>query len=341
MKKVFIGLAVILIIGGVGMMIFGGIKYGAFFGYENYNTVEAIEEDFDKVDISVYNNYVKIEKGETNEIRYNNAEINELEYEVDEGTLKVKNFRLKNAFNKGYILNIVLSNADYEKIYIKTVNAPIWVRDTDAKESLTMTSNNGKISIENVKTPVVDASTTNASIEAKNVTASNFKLSGSNGSLNIENCDLAKVYAKTSNGKVDIVNSVFKGDATIATSNGKIDVNGSKFDNVDFTTSNSIIELNNVQGAILKLITSNSQIEVESVKCSAIQMATSNGSIVSENLETLKAVATTSNGKIHLQIKGSRNDYSLENYNNSIDGIGDYVIATKTTHGKVNIEFTE
>lgn len=341
MKKVLIGLAVILIIGGVGMMIFGGIKYGAYFGYENYNTVEAIEEDFDKVDISVFNNYVMIEKGETNEIRYNDAEINELEYEVNDGTLKVTNFRRLNAFNKGYILNLVLNSEDYENLYVKTVNAPISVKDLDTAKAMTMTTINGKISIENVKTPAINAGTTNAEIEIKNVMTNNLKLTGSNGAIKVENSDLSQVNAKTMNAKINIDNSVFKGDAVLTTSNAKINVNGSKFDNVNFVTANGSIEVVNTQGAKMKLQTSNSQIEVESVKCSAIQMITSNAKIVSENLETIKAVARTSNGNIRLKLKGSEKNYSFETSGSGIDELGDYIIATKTNNGKVNIDFTE
>lgn len=340
MKKVFIGLAVLLIIGGIIMMVIGGVGFEGFGGYEDYNATATITQDFSTVEINVKRNYIVIEKGAFNEIRYHDSGENLLDFRVHNNVLTIENEVENHIYNQGFMLYLYLNEETYKSFSITTMNAPIKIKDVNTKETIKLKTTNESIILENIQANNIEVETMSGGFEFDSVTADNIEAKGSNGNIKIKNCIVNQYFSSTtSNGGLAINDSEFKQDAKFKTSNGQIDVEDVTFVNAEMVSSNAEVDIENVNASTLKVSTSNGRFKLNDVKTHYITMYTSNAKLEANNLEATSIMAKTSNAKIYLQIKGNAKDYRHIDLTDDIVGVGDYVIATRTSNGSVVISY--
>lgn len=340
MKKVFIGLAVLLIIGGIIMMVIGGVGFEGFGGYEEYNATAIISQEFSTVEINVKRNYVVIERGAFNEIRYHDSGENLLDFRVHNNVLTIENEVENHMNHKGYMLYLYLNEETYKNISIVTVNAPIKIKEINAKETIKLKTSNESIILENIQANNIETETMSGGFEFDGVIADNIVAKGTNGNLIIKNSIVKQYFSSiTNNGGISVNDSEFRQDALFKTSNGQIDVEDVKFMNAEMVSSNAEVEISNVNANALKVSSSNGRFKLNDVKTHYITMFTSNAKLEANNLEATSIMAKTSNAKIHLRIKGNANDYRHIDLTDDIVGVGEYVIATKTSNGSVVISY--
>ncbi|NMC57691.1 MAG: DUF4097 domain-containing protein [Eubacteriaceae bacterium] len=177
----------------------------------------------------------------------------------------------------------------------------------------------------------IEINTSNAGIEAENLTAANITLNTSNGPININNFNASKLSAKTSNGHINTSGGNIKNICAL-------------------TTSNSKITAENITAGVLNADTSNSAIEVDGAVINGnVSLITSNGQI---NFEKLSAknniILRTSNSSISGSILGAMSDFTINsktsNGSNSLPenaAMGAKNLNVKTSNGNIKIDFVK
>lgn len=141
--------------------------------------------------------------------------------------------------NLNYDFDLDTSNGILDIINLSNIN------------DLSFHSSNGRINLNNVDADKIDASTSNGRIDLTDVsTESELNLYTSNGRINLANVESTlEIYCDTSNGSIQATD-VLATDVTLETSNGDIDIqlNGLKADyRVDASTTNGDIDYDGLE----------------------------------------------------------------------------------------------
>lgn len=171
--------------------------------------------------------------------------------------------------------------------------------------------------------------TSNAKIEAKNLSAQNMKLLSSNGAILLDTVHAEEqIHAETSNGSVEMKNISSENSIQAVTSNASIVFEKAESADTTALTSNGRIMLSEIQAENISAQTSNASVRLTDVQA--------------ENSLTLQS----SNGSIEGTVKGTLADFSVVSHTSNADSNlpeampgGEKQLTVQTSNGKIDIQF--
>lgn len=171
--------------------------------------------------------------------------------------------------------------------------------------------------------------TSNAKIEANNLSVQNVNLFSSNGTILLDTVHAKdKIHAETSNNSIKMENTSSKNGIQAVTSNGPIVLEKTESSDANALTSNGSITLSELNMKNISAQTSNASIRLANVQ--------------TENSLTLQS----SNGSIEGTVKGKLADFSVISHTSNADSNlpetmpgGEKQLTVQTSNGKINIQF--
>ena len=250
---------------GLFLVLIGGI--GCLFTYSQVTGKEiteekSITESFSKIEVDTDSGWLKIlpSKNEKARVIVNKkgADASDLSFKMrTEGeTLKItaedeRNILIGFSFNKGVDITLYVPEKDYESVSVKTNNGTISMENLQAKK-VKGQSDNGKIELTDIQAETVDVKTSNGKLKLDGVEG---KLRGStdNGAISLITAELDRdIDFETDNGKILIKTAKEPKNATfdVSTDNGKIDILGKYNGNAVIGNGDNLIHLETDNGKI-------------------------------------------------------------------------------------------
>lgn len=275
--KLFVLLIIIgLIAGAVGVAFFGvdiANLNDIFIDDSAYTQKEKQSAVADTIKIDTENNIIKFiaSQDEFINVEYYESENYVITYTDSENSINIEGRLVK----KLYFFN--LSRASQA---VRTITVAI---PTEFSGDIDITTSNGSVVIEN------------------EVDLDNVKIVTNNGGITLKNIKANDIYAKTNNGNIVLSQVECSTKIQTDTSNGKITMENVISSEINAKTSNGAIVLNNINADKMECRTSNGNINASKIESDEITLISSNQSIfltITGSKDDYKAVLSTSNGSI-------------------------------------------
>lgn len=163
----------------------------------------------------------------------------------------------------GTSLEVYVPSFHYDRILLSTSNGRIETNDVKTNELILDTSN-GSIKIQDVRSSRVIACTNNSAITIGALNAKEIELVTSNASINVEDANCENLVATTRNGRINIIDTQ-SNEMILTSSNSSIKVEDSAASAIFSKTSNASIKIIDIETSNLRKVesyTSNSSIEI-------------------------------------------------------------------------------
>ncbi|SHG16400.1 DUF4097 family beta strand repeat-containing protein [Ornithinibacillus halophilus] len=225
MKRLSTG--IVILIGAIFLVILiGSIPKGGTEG------VVLDNENFTEVSVQADNGRVSIFPAQTNspsvELSNNEKGKYKLHTKVKGDKLEVelrkKWFQwvsINFGINSSPHLTVYLPEKQFENIEAQTDNGRISIEDIKV-EQLSADTDNGKIFVRNVQGTDIKTRTDNGSVELEDIIG-NIDTKTDNGSVTLENIT-GNIKSKTDNGKITLITETLDRDIDLKTDNGAIDI---------------------------------------------------------------------------------------------------------------------
>lgn len=230
--KVTLIFALIFFIVGIGLTVFGFYKNdwrtdNLSFKYESKTYTS--EEKFNKIETNLHNSNIRVVKGETFSVIYDESEKYPMTIAISDGALKVSSekksgFKL---FQWHTFTTTIIVPYDLTDINVKTLNGKIEIKDFNVMSdeyqgNINVETSNGKIVLEKVEAKDITLRTKNGKVNIDKVNANKLDISSSNGKIYLKNSYVSSLKVGTGNGDVYATNTVAD-IANFKTSNGDVE----------------------------------------------------------------------------------------------------------------------